>query len=365
MKAQPHPDQERRLAALRELDILDTDFEREYDNIVEILSHLCEAPIAVVNLIDADRQWFKAETGLGVRSTPLDTSLCSHVILEEDFVEIPDTLADPRMADNPLCCEEDGLRFYAGALLKTEEGLPVGTLCVLDRKPRELTEFQREMIRKLALQVTRLLDLRLALKRQEVLAREIDHRVKNTFASMSALVRMQSSRAKSEETRGALDQIAGRLASAAALHDQLHRSMLGGDVELAPFVDRLVGYLREISGEGAAIEARIAPASLPSEAASIVGLAINEFVANAFKHGGAPGSSPVTITGKTDGDHYVLTCSDGSKADARVLDAIAASGGLGIKIIETCARTLGGEHDWSLGDEGVVLTLRWTPAKAA
>ena len=116
MKAQYHPFEPARLAALRAYDVLDTPRESDFDDIVMLASRICEPPIAVINLIDETRQWFKAETGLGVRETPLDTSLCAHVILQEDFVEIPDTLADASMRDNPLCLADPGLRFYAGYL---------------------------------------------------------------------------------------------------------------------------------------------------------------------------------------------------------------------------------------------------------
>jgi GAF domain-containing protein len=102
MKAEPHPQQHNRLTTLRQYDILDTPRERDFDDIVALASEICGTPIAVINLIDEHRQWFKAEVGLGVRETPLETSICSHVILEDDFVEIEDTLVDDRTADNEL-----------------------------------------------------------------------------------------------------------------------------------------------------------------------------------------------------------------------------------------------------------------------
>lgn len=114
MKPDLHPQEAARLTELRRYGILATEREREFDDLVEIASEICEVPVSVVNFIDEGRQWFKAEVGLGVRSTPLDTSLCGHVILQGDFVEIHDTLNDSRMADNPLCTSEPGFRFYAG-----------------------------------------------------------------------------------------------------------------------------------------------------------------------------------------------------------------------------------------------------------
>ena len=175
MKAVEHPRQEERLARLRQYEILDTPREADFDEIVELASQICEAPISVVNLIDAERQWFKAEVGLGVRETPLETSLCSHAILESEFMEISDTLADDRTSDNPLCLDDQGLRFYAGFLLTSDDGLPLGTLCVLDTKPRRLSDSQRKALRILARQVMHQLDLRLALRRQELMRKEIDH----------------------------------------------------------------------------------------------------------------------------------------------------------------------------------------------
>lgn len=142
-----------RLAALARYDILDTPREQAFDEIAELTAAVCDAPIAVVNLIADTRQFFKAEVGLGVRETPLDSSFCAHAILEDDFLIIPDATQDPRFACNPLVTDAPHIRFYAGALLKTSDGVPIGTLCVLDYRPRDLTDVQRQTIRVLARQV--------------------------------------------------------------------------------------------------------------------------------------------------------------------------------------------------------------------
>ncbi|NYZ62164.1 GAF domain-containing sensor histidine kinase [Luteimonas deserti] len=150
----------RRLASLHAYCILDTPTEPVFDDISRIASTVCQTPIAVVNLIDADRQWFKAEVGLGVRQASMDASICTHVFLEHDYLEIPDTTQDPRFACNPLVVGEPGYRFYAGALLKTPDGLPIGTVCVLDTRPRRLTPEQADTLRALARQVMAQLELR-------------------------------------------------------------------------------------------------------------------------------------------------------------------------------------------------------------
>ena len=154
-----------RLAALQAYGILDTEREPAFDDITTLIARICDAPIAVVNLIDADRQWFKSETGLGVRETPLETSFCRHALLERDRLVVPDATRDARFEGNPLVTAAGGLRFYAGVLLKDSAGLPLGTLCVLDTRPRPagLTTLQAEALEVLARQVMNLLNLRRAL----------------------------------------------------------------------------------------------------------------------------------------------------------------------------------------------------------
>jgi PAS domain S-box-containing protein len=163
-----------RLKALCSYDVLDTPREQAFDDIAELASAICETPIAVVSLIDDKRQFFKAEVGLGVRETTLGSSFCVKALLEQDFLFVPDATKDPRFDCNPLVTGEPHLRFYAGALLKTNEGLPIGTVCVLDYQPRELTEVQVRTLRVLARQAMAQLELRRSLKEKH--AGEVRHR---------------------------------------------------------------------------------------------------------------------------------------------------------------------------------------------
>ena len=172
--------EEQRLAALARYQVIDTPRESGFDDLAALASHICGTPIAVVNLIGDGRQWFKAEVGLGVDETPLDTSFCATAILEEDFLLVPDATKDERFACNPLVTAERGLRFYAGALLKTPEGLPIGTLCVLDYESRSLSEAQQHALRQLARQVMAQLELRLALLNREEANAELERRVENS-----------------------------------------------------------------------------------------------------------------------------------------------------------------------------------------
>ena len=147
VKAELHRAEEFRVGALRRYGILDTPREADFDEVVQVASAVCGTPISVINLIDQNRQWFKAEVGLGVRETPLDSSICAHAILQPGLFIVPDTTLDRRFADNPLVTGDPHLRFYAGALLQTPEGFPLGTVCVLDYKPRELDDTQKAFLR--------------------------------------------------------------------------------------------------------------------------------------------------------------------------------------------------------------------------
>lgn len=155
-----------RLAALRAYEILDTPPEQAFNDLCTIAAQVCRAPIAVVNLIDETRQFFKAEVGLGVREAPLDVSICQRAILHRGLFVVPDTIQDPRFACNPLVTGEPGLRFYAGAPLETPEGLPLGTICVLDFTPRPdgLTGEQSDVLQALARQTMVQLEHRRLLK---------------------------------------------------------------------------------------------------------------------------------------------------------------------------------------------------------
>jgi GAF domain-containing protein len=116
--------------------------EGHYD-VVEVTSAICGTPISVINLIDQGRQWFKAEVGLGVSETPLDSSICAHAFLQPCLFLVPDTTLDNRFRNNALVVGDPHLRFYTGALLESPEGFPLGTVCVLDYKPRELDKTQK------------------------------------------------------------------------------------------------------------------------------------------------------------------------------------------------------------------------------
>ncbi len=165
MKIAPLPKSEReRLAKLESYKVLDTPPEIVFDRITSLVSQLIDVPIALVSLVDKERQWFKSRRGLDAVETSRDLAFCAHAILGDDIFVVDDTLADPRFADNPLVTSDPKIRFYAGAPLRTHDGFNLGTLCAIDTRPRTLSDSQRQILADLASLAVDELELRQALK---------------------------------------------------------------------------------------------------------------------------------------------------------------------------------------------------------
>ncbi len=179
-------DEESRIRSLRLLRVLDTAPEKDLDALVKAASLVCEVPISLISLVDADRQWFKAKEGIDAEQTPRDISFCGHAILSDEIFEIPDALADARFARNPLVIQQPDIRFYAGVPLKLSNGANVGTLCVIDQKPKHLNATQREILQNLARTASLLLEKtaqvhQIALWKEKA---EADNEIKRRFAAV-------------------------------------------------------------------------------------------------------------------------------------------------------------------------------------
>jgi anti-sigma regulatory factor (Ser/Thr protein kinase) len=153
-------DERDRLAALRAYRILDTAPEKAFDDLVRLASQICSTPIALITLVDAERQWFKSRIGVSVQETSRDVAFCAHAIRQTEMFIVPDATRDERFRDNPFVVAEPKIRFYTGAPLITAEGHALGTLCVIDRKPRTLDAGQLEALDALRRQVVAQLELR-------------------------------------------------------------------------------------------------------------------------------------------------------------------------------------------------------------
>jgi GAF domain-containing protein len=150
----------KRLNVLWQYEVLDTVPEELFDDLTELAARICEAPIALISLVDEKRQWFKAKVGTTLTETSRDVSFCAHAIQQAGLFIVPDASKDPRFADNPLVTSDPKIRFYAGAPLITADGHALGTLCIIDTIPRELRADQKQALAILARHVVSQLELR-------------------------------------------------------------------------------------------------------------------------------------------------------------------------------------------------------------
>lgn len=188
----PHPKEPARLAVLRDHEILDTPDEPLFDGLVELAREGCRVPIALMTLVDAERQWFKAACGLEERETARHVSFCGHAILQDGLFQVFDARADPTFQDNPLVLGPPHIRFYAGQPLVTPEGLPLGTLCVIDTEPRQLDARQKNLLQVLARQIEANLELRRKsrdLERARIHAEQLAHSRIEFMATLSHEIR--------------------------------------------------------------------------------------------------------------------------------------------------------------------------------
>lgn len=206
MPAAPLPANEsQRLAALRRYEILDTPSEAEFDDLTLLAAEICDTPIALISLIDADRQWFKSKRGLEMSESARDYAFCSYALISGEFLEVPNAAKDRRFEDNPFVVNDPKIRFYAGGPLTTPDGFVLGTLCVVDTKPHRLGQGQREGLAALSRQVVRQMELRLV-SREEIRLKE-SLRVMNSNLEHLVVERTANLR-ESEERHRALTESA-------------------------------------------------------------------------------------------------------------------------------------------------------------
>ena len=341
---------------LRSYGILDTPREDDFDEVVKVASIICDAPISVINLIDDGRQWFKAEVGLGVRETPLESSLCAHAILQPDLFIIPDTTLDHRFCDNALVLGDPHLRFYAGALLQSPEGFPLGTVCVLDFKPRDLDDKQKAFLRLMANQVMKMIELRRInatehaarlqaeelVKENKTLIREGDHRVMNSLQLVQSILALQSrSNSSSEETKAQLKMASNRVLAIATVHKQLHLTGSLEEVEVDTFLQRLCESLKQTApAEIAAVNVRADPMKLRSDMASGIGLLVAELVTNSFKYAYPAGQrGDVNVYFKQEPAGWRLNVSDSGQGLPAGFN-VDQSTGFGMQVVKAFVRRL-------------------------
>jgi GAF domain-containing protein len=184
----PVKDEAARLAALQKYAILDTEPEQAFDDLAQLASFVCGTPLAMISLIDENRQWFKSKIGITASQTDRDIAFCATAIQQADVFVVPDALNDERFRNNPLVVGEPNVRFYAGAPLINEDGLALGTICVVDRVPRELGADQRAALQSLS----RLVLAQLEFRRNLLLLKEaLADRTKEEHEREKELLKLQ------------------------------------------------------------------------------------------------------------------------------------------------------------------------------
>jgi two-component sensor histidine kinase len=333
-------DEAERIAAVRRYDILDTPPDGAFDRITAIAARRFNVPIAIVSIVDTDRIWFKSHHGLDVGEIGRDAGLCASAILKSDPHILLNAETDPNALANPLVAGAFGLRFYAGVPLRTGDGFNLGTLCVIDRTPRPITEDQIADLQDLASVVMDQIELRLAarvaVERAQIMAREIDHRVMNSLQFIAGLLSMQSRRSDMSDPADELRSASQRVAAIARVHRNFYMSEADDKVACAPFVEGLCTDLSLILGK--TINAHVGECLISTEKISLVGLIVNELVTNAAKHG----QGIIDVHYELEGSEHKLRVCDEGPGVAEDFDFESANRGLGVKIVATLAAQLSG-----------------------
>ncbi len=340
-----------RLAALQRYKILDTPPDGSFDAITQMAARLFSAPISIISLVDTDRIWFKSHHGLDTGQVDRDPGLCASAILADCPYVVADALTDPRTLANPLVAGDFGLRFYLAVPLTTHDGFNLGTLCVLDREPRSVTDDQITFLKGLASLVMDQMELRLSareaitdlsvsLSRAEMMAREIDHRVMNSLQFVSGMLDMQSRSTTNSETAAELELAAARVATVARVHRHFY---LDDAVEITCARDYLQRLCADLSGVLAS--ARLTLGGQPTPIATTLimplGLIVNELTTNAVKHGAANVQVEVAPFGRG----VSVTVSDDGLGLPPGFDPARAKG-LGMRVILSLVRKHGGTLDF-------------------
>jgi two-component sensor histidine kinase len=371
------PEEEvQRLAAVRRYDILDTPPDGSFDRITAIAARLFSVPISIISLVDHDRIWFKSHHGLDVEQIDRAPGLCASAILQADPWILPDAKADIRSLANPLVAGKFGLRFYAGVPLRTSDGFNLGTLCVIDREPRTVTEQQIAYLKDLASAVIDQMELRLSARRaisdlsraiaqKDLMAKEIDHRVMNNLQLISSMLTLQSRGLDTPEAAEQLALAANRVSAIARVHQHIYLSEGIETTGCKAYLQRLCNDLSDIllpsNRAGLVIEA--IDAEIPTKQTVALGLIVNELVTNSVKHGA--GNITVSFERSASGA-YSLSVSDDGMGLPAGFDP-AKHNGLGLRVVRTLVQQLDGRllAGKSEGRRGATFTVSFPePTKA-
>lgn len=358
------PNESERIAVVQRYEILDTPQDGSFDRITAIAARLFNVPISIISIVDHDRIWFKSHHGVAVSEVGRDPGLCASAILRDEPHIISDAKLDVHALTNPLVSGQLGLRFYAGVPLHTHDGFNLGTLCVIDKEPREVTAGQIEDLKDLASVVMDQLELRIsartALSAKDDLLREINHRIGNSLQFVSNFLMLEGLHTDPLVTKH-LHASADRVARIGRIHHRLSQSGQGEVADIGEYLEELCEDISDSLSldSGYQVVVKSEPVELPSTLITLLGLIVNELVTNSAKH-----AYPDSQTGKIEvsfnaiDDLCVLSVSD----DGVGLSKNSMEGrhsGLGTKLIQSLVRQIHGEikSGPNQNDKGWITTI--------
>ena len=328
------------MAAVRRYDVLDTPPDGSFDRITALAARRFGVPISIISIVDHDRIWFKSHHGLAVTQIDREPGLCASAILSSDPHILTDAAKDARSLANPLVAGDFGLQFYAGVPLRTSDGYNLGTLCIIDKQARPISQSEIDDLKDLASVVMDQMELRISARRAvsqaEILGREIDHRVMNSLQFVSGMLAMQSRAVGIPEAASQLEIAATRVSAVARVHRHFYRDEASESISCLTYLRRLCTDLAGILG--ATIDVHGDDVDVASIKIQPIGLIVNELVINAAKHGA--GKINVIFTCK--GECTLSVCDEG-KGLARDFEPQKNTGGLGMKVVGVLTKQLGGK----------------------
>lgn len=375
----PADQESRRIDAVRRYDILDTPPDGAFDSVTALAARLLDVPIAIISIVDTDRIWFKSHYGLDVTQIARDAGLCASAILQNDAWVLTDAKFDARAMANPLVASEFGLRFYAGVPLQTGDGHNLGTLCVLDKRPRGINRDQIGHLSDLAAVVMDQLELRLSARRAidtlsiavaekeaalahaEVMSREVDHRVMNSLQLISTMLEIQADENANNAAGKEIGRAAGRVAAIARVHQHIQMSEDYEGVQATRYLENLCEDISDFVGGSGRVRVTGSPVYLPTDSLVSVGLVVNELVINAMKHGA---HDVVVCLAPLDDGFCELKVDDDGPGMASSFDP-ARSTGMGMKVVASLAKTLRATVSFGNGPDGrgACIRLRFPVAR--
>ncbi|QPH54730.1 sensor histidine kinase [Pontivivens ytuae] len=356
--------EEQRLRLLRATDLLDSDQQERFDRFTRLASAVTGCPMALISLVDADRQWFKSKIGLDLDETPREVAFCDHTIRQRIPLVIPDATVDPRFRDNPLVTGPPHLRFYAGAPLWLAPEQCVGSLCVLDTEPRDglpadklsaLEDLAATLVREIRARIGAHEDLA-RLADQEVVIAELKHRMGNMYSNISAMIRHSDNFTLRREDF--VTEIQQRIDMMAHAQRRLaERDFRSAD--LGGLVSDAVRDFGIKAGGGDRIRLKGIPVSVNARGAMSVALMINELGTNALKHGAlSRDDGAIEVDWGRQGDRFVLSWTE---SGGRAAPASDRRGFGSILLREIIPQDLSGELDTGYAETGLYYRLAMEP----